>query len=1302
MLNENSIPRKVDIKEEININTEHSFLNLTENKINEVKKEIENKNITQENINEKLKQDYEKIFTDKDLIKYFENSTANILSILDKKVRETRVEKEEEIGEETIIINRSQFYREKRKKEDKINILKIYVDLKNLYKKKSFKTNFSETLSYFVNNINGREKIIIENYLRKFDILFEKLIANLYCKTDDDKYYTFSQVFFQNINPEYLHFLNTLNMVRKFIALITKEKNENIFSIINEKNILTKEILFNVISKMIDIKKNYDEKEAKTFIEKELEYFDILLDYINFEKNFVYATGNENNENKNIFEKYVYYYEGLTVLNNDNYSYINEFKWHKNYCDEQYEWNKYIKNEYEENGINILFYSLNNNEFYETIFMLLKEITNQEEKNKDSIRDYIKLINGIIKIILCDEENLFKKYLKKEKTEEKEIKGIFKPIIDNINNRVKNYVDEKNTDELEEEYLNSLIVLLESFAEYQNTYLLEYIFEAKENDGGSVFETLINAYKAIIIDLKDEKLYNDDKKNKLIILNSLSNCIIEYIEFSNINMIKNINLEKINEINKSIIIDKNEDFKIERIIKTKFNKIKAKNFNKNMTYDLFIIENHLKIIIHLIKNFQKENSNNLSNNNKVDLKTLFFETLKYMNRCFKGLLYLQKIALSYCNDSEIEINYDRKLNKDYNINDNRINDLKNDVINLLDKYKSNKLITYIPLDKGGENEIVKYEIKNELLVLIFLMYQIIFYLINTEQLYAEYYPFLLINNHDYYIRNVKSVIEYYFGNEMLPLIVLLSFLQKIHDIIEIKVESNILLELNRLNPEYLDISENSMNYFISMVDFSSRETKLMTIYNYIECIIYDINRKKWRKNETCLEKLIFTPQRTWSFMGKIALNTYKFWEVVNLIGFIVLNCCLIDFYRKPRNQEDLIYNEIDNDQNFLLTTIWPIVHIFVLLAFLIYWLLSRAKLEYFFSLTKYINEYFSESETLKMPYKVRLLNKEQEDFYINNFFPKKVEEEIKNAFENKNIFEIIGESISYFYINYIKIFVYTTKTVYPFILSIICLALSFWSQIFLVLPLFLLFNLSETLTTIFYLIFNEQSITLILILIFFIIVLYIFSWFGFFFLPKMFKYEAVDKNNEIINADFTEENICSSTIPCILYFLNFGFRDSFMDMNLISFKYETGYYLRQFFFNLFIYIFIHLIFDNIFLVTISNAFDDLKKNLYEIDEKKKNVCFICDKTKNNCIEKHEDFDEHLEAHDLWKYIRYICTIILKKRNQYTNEEYYVWKQIKKKEIKWFPKSEDGEEEEKKFENLEKLCLQILENQNNNK
>ena len=140
-----------------------------------------------------------------------------------------------------------------------------------------------------------------------------------------------------------------------------------------------------------------------------------------------------------------------------------------------------------------------------------------------------------------------------------------------------------------------------------------------------------------------------------------------------------------------------------------------------------------------------------------------------------------------------------------------------------------------------------------------------------------------------------------------------------------------------------------------------------------------------------------------------------------------------------------------------------------------------------------------------------------------------------------------------------------------------------------------------------------------------------------------------------------------------------------MEQNLISYKNELGYYLLQFFFNLFLYIFIHLIFDNIFLVTISNAFDDMKKNMDKIDDKKENVCFICNKKRNDCIKEYKNFEEHIENHDMWKYIRYICCIILKKRNQYTNEEYYVWELIKDKKFDWFPRiKEDKEDEEEEY------------------
>ena len=518
---------------------------------------------------------------------------------------------------------------------------------------------------------------------------------------------------------------------------------------------------------------------------------------------------------------------------------------------------------------------------------------------------------------------------------------------------------------------------------------------------------------------------------------------------------------------------------------------------------------------------------------------------------------------------------------------------------------------------------------------------------------------------------MQYFINSYFGYGKQRLILLFTFLQKIHDIIEIKLGEESFEQLNLINPEYLTFSKNSKNYFYSLIDYSSPETKLMSIYNYIECIIYDINRKKWEKNKNGFFKCIANIK----LLNRLTTRTYKFWEIINYIAFIIINIILIIDYYKSRDATEIIFNEIDNRKKLFITRVWAIAHISILFLIILYWFFSRLKIDYFFSITLYCNDYFKENEKLRMEKKANLLKKDYSDFYINSFFPERNLGKIIDIYNDNNIFQFVSKLFEFLYINYIKVYLYTFKTIYPFIFSIIFLGLSFKSQIFFIVPLFLLFNLSDTLLTI-VLLFKNQSITLLSITIFFIVILYIFSWFGFFFLPRMFEYEPVDKNNELINDGFMKERICSSTIPCILYFLNFGFRDNFMDMNLISFKNEISYYLIQYFFNLFLYVFIHLIFDNIFLVTIGNAFDEMKKEMNEREKEIEDVCFICGKTKNDCIgEYKQDFEEHIKKHDIWKYIRYICGIILKNKEQYTDEEYYVWKQIKYKKLDWFPKNE---------------------------
>ena len=594
---------------------------------------------------------------------------------------------------------------------------------------------------------------------------------------------------------------------------------------------------------------------------------------------------------------------------------------------------------------------------------------------------------------------------------------------------------------------------------------------------------------------------------------------------------------------------------------------------------------------------------------------------------------------------------------------------------MLNKYKKNELVN----ESNTENEsdiFSAIKVQKELFFLLCLSYQKFFHLITFNIIkLKEYEYFLYINDKEINIKKAENAIKFLFKDKKKRLIILFSFLDKIHEFIETKIDGKTTYQLYLLNSEYLDISKETLNYFISLIEYTSRETRIMTIYNYIECIVYDINKKKMSNNKChCFINLVRTLGI--HFLG---FDEYKFFEILNLISFIGINILLIIFYYKPRPLDDEEYNEIDNRQNFMSVQIWALVHIIILIIIFIYWIITRLKNDYFYSMTKHINEFFKESEKLKMGRKVKLLKRDLSEFTLNSFYPEKLKDRIKNSFNGPNYQQIIGNKISYMYFM-LKIYVYTLKTINPFLVSLIGLILSFWSQIFFILPLFIIFiNLLETIWSIFLLIKNESA-TLGSLAIYFILILYIFSWIGFFYFPKMLSYEAVDRNNEIINPDEMEESICSSTLPCILYFLYYGFKESSIEMNLISFKYDTTYYFRQFFFNMISYIILYLIFDNIFLITITNAFDSMKEKLDSKDNEKYNVCFICSKTRNDCIEDNEDFDEHIEKHNMWKYIKYICYIILKNKETYSNDENYLWKQIKWKEMDWFPKYE-GEDKD---------------------
>jgi len=572
------------------------------------------------------------------------------------------------------------------------------------------------------------------------------------------------------------------------------------------------------------------------------------------------------------------------------------------------------------------------------------------------------------------------------------------------------------------------------------------------------------------------------------------------------------------------------------------------------------------------------------------------------------------------------------FNNEIKLNDNDDKMIENKEI-LLEFYQNNK-----------------FE-KKFLFNLILLNYQIIFHF-NDIPGFEICKSFLYISDENNLDIAIKYINEKFNGkrNLLLPLFL---FLEEIRDIIEVKVNEKSINLMNILIPEIFNLNKYSKTYFHNIIDYSDRENKLLSIYNNIECLIYDIKYKKSKYNKL-FENLF----------------NYKI-EGINYIFVLLENISLIAFYSKSTEDSIEIYNQIDNRQTFPVFSAFIGLHCSILFLIFLGWIIFRAKLDYFYSITKYINKNSEKLVRLSLEQKVKLLDNNAN---IKEFIPKESKKEYKtiNYFRNnrveKGIEKLIGSINNG--LNYSYIYIYFLKNIYPFLFTLIFLIVYLFDvQIFVVFPLIFMFNSSESLFGIIKVLL-QQAKTLFLLLFYMIVLLYIFGLLGFFYFPKMFKYESVNNNNELI---YYEENICSSTISCILYFFYYGLiSEGSIDMNLISYKNNTSYYWGQFFFNIILYSIIHMIFFNVILASITNGFDKMRESIIEKDYNKKNFCFICQKTRNDCINDGENFDEHIFKHNKWKYIIFICNIILKDKKELSEQEYIIYQQINEGRIDWFP------------------------------
>ena len=186
-------------------------------------------------------------------------------------------------------------------------------------------------------------------------------------------------------------------------------------------------------------------------------------------------------------------------------------------------------------------------------------------------------------------------------------------------------------------------------------------------------------------------------------------------------------------------------------------------------------------------------------------------------------------------------------------------------------------------------------------------------------------------------------------------------------------------------------------------------------------------------------------------------------------------------------------------------------------------------------------------------------------------------------------------------------------------------------------------------------------------------------WTGFLFFSDLFKVDTINSQGDPLPT----EPFCTSSIQCLLYFINYGIRSGGGIGDLLgtpSFKENYVFFIKIFIYEILFHLIIVMILANVFLGLIADAFGEPRKIAETKDNDKNNVCFICQINSDVCALKGIDFEEHISTkHNLWTYANFLCYLYMKDENEY-NMEYKIMSCIKEYNLSWIPYVGNNEDE----------------------
>ncbi|KAL4426931.1 hypothetical protein ABPG74_012931 [Tetrahymena malaccensis] len=153
-------------------------------------------------------------------------------------------------------------------------------------------------------------------------------------------------------------------------------------------------------------------------------------------------------------------------------------------------------------------------------------------------------------------------------------------------------------------------------------------------------------------------------------------------------------------------------------------------------------------------------------------------------------------------------------------------------------------------------------------------------------------------------------------------------------------------------------------------------------------------------------------------------------------------------------------------------------------------------------------------------------------------------------------------------------------------------------------------------------------------------------------------YQELYSNDEIIK----DEKTCNSMLSCMITLTLSGVvGNSNTHWEFSTFITDTVYF-----------VFMSILFTNIISGIMTDTFAEMRDKRNFIESDKKNRCYICGVERATLEKKDLIFEEHIKKHNLWEYLFYIQSIILKEETEYTGIESIIKDKLKKDDITWIP------------------------------